>query len=372
MKILLLTPSIRPLGARRSLVELVRALPAGFTPLVVVPAMDGIALELKDLGVDLVVAPQGAWRKLGGRLTAVFFQVPKIRRAIRSFAPDVCHANEFHVVPQLLSAKIGNLGISGHIRLGITPRQIQTYNLKGLDRIVTVSKAVASLLDGTGLEDRVRVVYNGVDLGNCLPAAPGGKSGSSVETGIRVGLLGLVSDRKNQLVAAEAVALVGRRGIPAHLVVAGDAFGSSEEYGRRLRARLAEPDLVGRSTWLPFQSDVASVYRELDLNLLISKEEGFGRTIVEAGALGIPSIGTRIGGIPELIDDGRTGWLVNEGDVEGLADAIEHAARDQAERLRRGEAARQRVINEFTIQAHVSHMIRVWEEAIEKASRRST
>ncbi|MBI1290462.1 glycosyltransferase, partial [bacterium] len=156
MRLLLLTPSVRPLGARRSLVELVRFLDPRVTPLVVVPSMDGIALELKDLGVDLAVAPQGAWRKLGGRLKSLFFQLPRIRETIRRFRPDVCHANEFHIIPQLASCNREKLGISGHIRLGITPRQIKTYELAACDRIVTVSEAVGGLLMGSGLEDRVR------------------------------------------------------------------------------------------------------------------------------------------------------------------------------------------------------------------------
>ncbi|MBI1290808.1 glycosyltransferase, partial [bacterium] len=186
----------------------------------------------------------------------------------------------------------------------------------------------------------------------------------------RVGIFGLVSERKAQLVAAEAVASVVKRGIPVKLLIAGDAFGSSVPYGDKLRARIAEPDLAGHVEWLPFQSDVASLYRRIDLNLLISTEEGFGRTIIEAAALGVPSVGTRTGGIPELILDGRTGWLVNQGDVDGLAKAIEAAAMDRAERIHRGEAARLRTQQHFTIQAHVENMMAVWNEVIEVAARR--
>jgi hypothetical protein len=232
---------------------------------------------------------------------------------------------------------------------------------------VTVSRAVASLLDGSGLEDRVRVVYNGVDLSGL----GGGISGENGGGALRVGIFGLISERKNQLVAAEAVARVANRGVDVQLLVAGDAFGSSMAYGENLRERIARPDLAGRVTWLPFQSDVASLYGRIDLNLLISREEGFGRTIIEAGALGIPSVGTRIGGIPELIEEGRTGWLVNEGDVEGLADVIHEAALNAAERHRRGAAMRERTQQHFTIQAHVGHMMSVWSEAIEVARRRS-
>lgn len=121
-----------------------------------------------------------------------------------------------------------------------------------------------------------------------------------------MGLLGLVSERKNQLVAAEAVALTAARGADVRLLLAGDSFKDSTDYGERLRERLAADDLRDRAVWLPFQKDAAALYRSMDINLLISGEEGFGRTIIEAGAAGRPSIGARIGGIPEIIEEGRT------------------------------------------------------------------
>ena len=63
------------------------------------------------------------------------------------------------------------------------------------------------------------------------------------------------------------------------------------------------------------------MFAGIDLNLLISDDEGFGRVILEAAAFGKPSIGSRVGGIPEVIAEGETGLLIDQGDSRGLAEA---------------------------------------------------
>ncbi|MCC5875245.1 MAG: glycosyltransferase family 4 protein [Candidatus Sumerlaeia bacterium] len=367
MRVLFLTPSVRPLGARRSLVELVRHLPPQITPLVVCPSEEGIYLELKDLGVDVAVAPQGAWRKFTGRLTALFRQIPRIQSQVRKFSPDVIHANEFHIVPQAFFSAGKKVPISGHVRLSITPRQFHNYHIPKVRRLIVVSSAVKGLLAGTGMEDRIRVVYNGVNVGKV--GEPGDPIpevspwwGNGGNRPLVVGLFGLISARKNQLVAAEAVSLANKRGADVRLLLAGDAHKSSIPYGEELRARLAQDDLKDKAIWVPFQKEIAPLYRSIDLNLLISSEEGFGRTIIEAGAAGRPSIGTKIGGIPELIQPGETGWLVDEGNPDQIADLLVKVWSDGDMCRKMGEAAREMVGKTFTIEAHTRRMIEVWEE----------
>jgi glycosyltransferase involved in cell wall biosynthesis len=341
------------------LVELIRNLPSGFDPAVVCSGPDGIALELKDLGVPVYLAPQGAWRKWYGRLIALFRQVPKLRGAVRHFGPEIIHANEFHAVPVGLTAVRGEIPLVGHVRLSITPRQIQTYQMQRCTRIVTVSQAVAALFAKSPCADRVRIVHNGVDSSKTPTNPPLPK-----HPNLRFGLFGLVSERKNQLWAAEALALARAKGANVNLLLAGDAFRGTIPYGEALRERLNQDDLASSCRWLPFQKDVASLYQQIDVNLLISKEEGFGRTIIEAATHQRPSIGTTIGGIPELIEEGRTGWLVREGDTDALADLMIRLSRDREGVLAAGRAAATHTAEHFTNAAHVRKMIGVWEEAL--------
>lgn len=351
------------------MVELVRSLPSDFSPLVVCPSPDGIYLELKELGVDCAIAPHGAWRKLGGRLTVLFRQLPALRRLVRSFKPDLIHANEFHIIPQAFASSESKCPVTGHVRLAITPRQVRNYHLDRCQGIATVSQAVKELIPESSLSERIQVVYNGVDVGKVGEEGPiPGEIAQWIESlgeprPLIAGLFGLVSERKNQAVAVEAIRLARARGARVALLLAGDPFKGSMAYGDNLREILKSGDLRGNVLWLPFQKDVPGLYRGIDLNLLISGEEGFGRTIIEAGAAGKPSIGSRIGGIPELIRGGETGWLVEKGNAEDLAERLVALSANRDVLARCGAAARDHVTANFTIEAHTRAMIAFWERA---------
>ena len=89
-----------------------------------------------------------------------------------------------------------------------------------------------------------------------------------------------------------------------------------------------------------------SYYAAADVFVLPSIcQEAFGLVILEAFAAGVPVIGTRSGGVPELVEDGRTGLLVNQADVDGLHDAMRRLLLDHELRARLGAAARQTAVN---------------------------
>lgn len=379
VRIFFLSPSGRLLGARKSLLELVRALPNAIEPLVACPGATDLAQELEKAGVPHVAVPHFAWRKFPHRLGGYLREIPQLRAAAKRFRPNVIHANEYHSCPyasRVVSTEVAaKWPLVTHVRLTMPRPHIRKHEVDRSTRIVAVSEAVRRDFDGTGLEDRVRVVYNGVDLagwerGKSVETVPLPETAGWPEGALVCGLFGLVSERKNQLVAADAVARAAAMGADVRLLLAGDAFKGSIAYGDRLKERLAQEDLAGRSVWLPFQQDVKRVYTACHVNLLISKEEGFGRTIIEAGALGLPSVGTPIGGIPELIADGETGWIVPEGDAGALAEVLVAAWRDRQEVRRRGLAARARVAENFTLAATIRKLTAVWEEAIAHPLRR--
>ncbi|CAN5409224.1 N/A [soil metagenome] len=355
------------------MVELISHFPPDFTALVIAPSEDGIAAELRAMGVAVEIAPQGAWRKVTGRMTALFRQIPKSARIVKMFAPDLIHANELHSVPAASRAGKDRFPLTGHVRLSITEKQIRTYDMAKCERIVVVSDAVRRLFAESPLLERTRVVYNGVNVAKLKNEGPIPRELAAWRAlspaPLIVGLFGLVSERKNQLIAAEAVTMARAKGADVRLLIAGDSFKDSVAYGEKLRVRLAAEDLRGAAVWLPFQSDVAPLYRAIDVNLLISSEEGFGRTIIEAGAMGKPSIGAETGGIPEIIRCGETGWLVPANDSHSLAMQLIDAAMNR-DRIAKLGAAAQKLVNEkFTIQAHVRNMVSVWDEAIEEHAR---
>jgi glycosyltransferase involved in cell wall biosynthesis len=112
-----------------------------------------------------------------------------------------------------------------------------------------------------------------------------------------------------------------------------------------------------------FRADVMALLKGVDLFVMSSETEGLGTSLLDAMAASKACIGTRVGGIPEVIDDGTTGLLVPHHDPRALASAIVRLLRDPAERLRMGEAGRARVTSEFSVERMVQGTLAAYERA---------
>jgi glycosyltransferase involved in cell wall biosynthesis len=117
--------------------------------------------------------------------------------------------------------------------------------------------------------------------------------------------------------------------------------------------RMAAPQAKHAVRFLGPVGQTSTCYSAADLFVLPSRHEPFGLVFLEAAAHGLPSIGTRVGGIPEIVLDGVTGLLVKPADPGALADAIVRLSTDDELRLRLGEAARARVGELFTADSMV-------------------
>lgn len=117
------------------------------------------------------------------------------------------------------------------------------------------------------------------------------------------------------------------------------------EYQQYLKALAGKHGVSIRFAGHVSDDELAVLYRSAWINVLASRShpsrtEGFGLVVLEAAALGLPSIGTRVGGIPDLIKDGVTGFLVDEGDAGAMADVFQRLASNPQSRDRLGQAAR--------------------------------
>jgi len=107
------------------------------------------------------------------------------------------------------------------------------------------------------------------------------------------------------------------------------------------------------------------IYPRADVFVMPSRAEGFGFTNIEAMSFGLPVISSRIGAIPEVIDDGLTGVLVHPGDVPALSSAMEKLVADRPLARCMGEAARAAFLARFTLERFRSGVGRIYREAIE-------
>ena len=300
------------------------------------------------------------WRQLTSRM--------------REWGVDIVHAHKFgsNVWGALLAPRMGAKVLIAHE---------QTWSWQGqplrrrLDRHLVARRADAfvavSREDQRRMSEiekvppaKTRLIHNGI----VAPPPPDPAHDVRAELGLRPDqpLIGVVAKLRRQKaldVLVRAVALI-REEVPsiAALLVGGPAPPEGDEEERRLRALAAELGVAEQVRFLGDRPDVADLLGALDVAVLSSNYEGTPLSVMEYMAAGKPVVATRVGGVPELVEDGVTGLLVDPQDPEGLAAAIAVLLRDPGRAARMGEAARGLQRRSFSIEGAARKVEALYEE----------
>jgi glycosyltransferase involved in cell wall biosynthesis len=169
-------------------------------------------------------------------------------------------------------------------------------------------------------QERVEIIPDGVEIPGLLPdnalrARARAAWGFGADEFV-VGHLGACTHEKGQGLAVEASRLLARKLPQVRLLLAGDVSGPARE------ALPANVRVLG------YPEDLEEFWAGLDLYLMPSRAEGLGSSALLAMAHGLAVVATRVGGLPEIVEEGRTGWLVPADCPVALAEAIEEAASD--------------------------------------------
>jgi glycosyltransferase involved in cell wall biosynthesis len=215
-----------------------------------------------------------------------------------------------------------------------------------VDAGIAVSNAVRrALLDGDGVSaSRIETIHHGLE-----PEAPAPDPDAlRRDLGIApeetlVGMAGRLLESKGMRQGLEAVARIRGSHPRCRLVIAGDG-------PLRETLRTGAKDLgLGSSThFLGWREDVPQIMAALDVFLMPSLREGFGIVLLEAMAAGVPVVASAAGAAREVVRNGETGFVVEPGDVGGLASGLDRLLGDADLRRRMGRMARARVESEFT------------------------
>jgi sugar transferase (PEP-CTERM/EpsH1 system associated) len=252
-----------------------------------------------------------------------------------------------------------------------------------VQRYIAVSRDLERwLIDTVGAAPaRVRQIYNGVDQEHFFPrsgARPDlAPPGFLPADGLLIGTVGRLAGVKDQRTLVRAFAALlserpGERG-RLRLLIVGDG-----PLRKELEAEI-QASAIAEFVWLPGdRDDVPELLRLLDLFVLPSLGEGISNTILEAMACALPVIATRVGGNPELVDEGRTGTLVPPGDVPALTRAIAGYLDEPAQLRTQGQGGLAKVRERFRWERCVEDYLGVYDEllagtaAVPLAARKTT
>lgn len=361
-------------GGEVCMVALVRALDrARFRPVVVAPERGPLTEALAEAGVSWEAMKfferMRAWRLKKHLYLHVHWRLRANLRRLRELLErervEVLHThggmypeNIRHLGRVARAAGIPVVWTCGY---GATyPREVAAREIAPwVDRVIAVSQAVRERLLATGAFDprAIEVIHHGLDLEEWPAPRAAEREALRAELGagpeeVLFGIVGRVVRIKGHQTFLEAAAALAARSPAARFVVVGDqrpVETSGGEFMRHLRAESRRLGLEDRVRFAGWREDVGAVMAALDVLVQPSLEEAFGRTLLEAMALGRPVVAARTGGMPEVVEEGATGLLVPPRDAAALAAAMERLAGDAALRAGMGRAGRARVEERFSL-----------------------
>jgi len=369
-----------PTGAEKSLCQLVGELSdRGHETAVIVPGSWCLDAAVRESGAEVVEIPsRGCWLvqaaeqplwKQAMRYVRFRLPDPGYRRMmvwLDDYWPDVVHVNCLPQLKGAAAARALGLPVIWHIREILPPGPRRRWFARRLKRdatrIVAVSHAVAGWLEDEGLGDMVEVVHNGcqappvtVDIAE-LRAELG-----LSKTGVIVGFFAQIVAHKGTIDLVRAGSSIMAKRPDFQVVIAGD--GPDLEL-QRLRDEIARSPWPDNFVILPPRKEVWDLLAAVDMVAVPSLwPDPLPRTVMEAMAVGKPVVAYDTGGVSEMVAEGRTGFMVSPGDVDGLADRMVRLAGETELRRRFGAAAVERARAEFSLHGHVDRMERILIEA---------
>jgi glycosyltransferase involved in cell wall biosynthesis len=243
-------------------------------------------------------------------------------------------------------------------------RLVMRWCFRGAARVTSATYIRRRQLLAEGLDPAQSAV---VPFGTDFHLRPGAAEiDRDAQEPLRVGIVGRITPVKNFEMFLRAARLVAdkRPQVKFEIVGAAGLFGFEEIYHRRILDLIDELDLKDHVVFHQPQEDLSPLLRSFDVLACSSHIETFGRTLVEAMALGIPVVATAVGGIPEVIADGETGFLVPSGDVEAMASRLNQLLGEPELRAEMGRKGFHRVLTRFDIRSMARQWERMYEELL--------
>lgn len=362
-------------GVENGLVNLINHLPAERYRHAIVCITDYSDFRLRIRRPDVECY---ALHKPPGKVPGFYVNVWRLLRRLR---PQIVHTRNLTTLITQVPAMLAGVPVRIHGEHGRDMLDLDGSNVKYqrvrrmmrpfVHEYIALSRDLeAYLVSKIGVaRPRLTQIYNGVDIEIFRPAQPRRADlpveGFAAADSVIVGAVGRLQAVKDQvtLVRAFVRVLERRPDFRSRLRLAIIGDGALRQPCLEILTQAGREHLA----WLPGErDDVARLMQGFDVFVLPSLAEGISNTILEAMATGLPIVATRVGGSPELVDEGRTALLVPADDPPAMATAIESYADDASMRAQHGRAGRALAEARFSLPV----MVRGYLEVYDRAQRR--
>jgi len=328
--------------------RLVRGLlPRNFRVTVLCPFTSPMTSALAAAGCDVIVAPitdDPRWATIQLAATLVVEQ-----------DIDVIHANlaNAHALAALVSAVTGRPCLATIHGRAMSLLDLEAHRLITTAHMTVVCQAAYYHALALGVDpQRLHHIANGVEMDERIQPATSVHDTLGLPKGTRlVGFIGRLAPEKGPDLFVRMARLLANDLHDVRFVLIGD--GPMRKGLEKLATELA---IASHVHFMGVRDDVEALLPGLALTVLTSHAEGMPLALMEAMATGLPVVATAVGGVPELVEHGYSGYLVPPGDPRGLADAVKELLASEPLRLRMGAAARTRVRDRWPQSLFVERM----------------
>ncbi len=303
----------------------------------------------------------------------------KLYRMLKKLKPKVVHTRNLPALDAVMPAFLAGVPYIIHSEHGRDTIDIDGSNKKYrllrrllspvIDRFAALSMDLENwLIKDVGISSKKVVrICNGVDTERFSPSVTTNVAGYPAEFDdkIVIGTVGRMEEVKDTLLLVRAFVHFienhpqHREKVRLVLVGNGNLFAPAE--------KLIEDNAIQDLVWMPgARDDVPAILHKLDIFVLPSLAEGISNTILESMATGLPVIATDVGGNRELVDDGKTGYIVPASDSKWMADAMNKYVEDDQLRQQHGKNAIERIQQNFSFAAMVAKYDNLYSSVLEK------
>lgn len=385
--ILFLQSSSDLYGSDRCLINVASGLlDKGYKVSAVLPYEGPLVGELAAAGVKTWLLEPLVFRKqllAGPAETAKFLwsvpgSVRALKKLMRQEKVDIVHSNTGVVIGGALASRSCGLPHVWHFREVFSEfkkawRWYEPFVSRHSARIVCISEAVRNQFVSDTARGKSVIVYDGVTMPLIEESrlqGPGAEGDDNQAARDHDTFNIICSGRinppfKGQDILVEATRKLIDMGIPARTALVGDVFPGKENLSEDLKSLIAALELEDYVTMAGFREDVTSWIDDCDVAVIPSKHpEPFGIVVLEAFARGKPVVGSKIGGIPEMITDGENGLLVPPADPGALAQALEKLYRDRDLGRRLARSGWKTVRDVFSPEQAVDQLSGIYQEIL--------
>ena len=338
--------------------------------------MEGpFAQEARELGISTVVLP-------GHNLLHTF---RTLKQMIREGGYQIihCHGARGNMMGALLRKATGlpvvttvhsdyRLDYLGRPFSRVSYGTINTIALRRLDYRIGVSDAMTNLLISRKFDpDKLFTIYNGLDFTPRTPAMTREAYWKSVglqadENSVVVGIAARLNPVKDIATLVRGFALAHETCPNLRLLIAGD--GEQMDMLKNLARELGVAEQVCFAGWV---TDTDSFYNALDINTLTSLSETFPYSLTEGARAGLPTVASRVGGVPYLIEHGVHGFLFEAGDDQALARHLITLAQDPELRRHIGQRLYQRAREDYSLESTLQRQLSIYQAILRRQGRKT-